>query len=445
MLDEYLKIYVDKGIYPFHMPGHKRNPDFLPQGILTRDLTEVPGADNLYSPTGPILETQKFIANFCQSDECVLLTNGSTAGVLAAIMGTVSDGDVLIMARNSHRSAYSALALSGAIPAYVLPEPIGYGLAGSVKPARVLEAILKNKKAKGIYVTSPGYEGIVSDIKAIADLAHEHGMILIVDEAHGAHFPFSDCFPDSAISCGADVVVNSIHKTLPALTQTAALHFKGDRCDREKIKEMLQRVQTSSPSYILMSNIDWVYRRLAEDAEIFRKLIKNIKSLRQELEPWLFAGADCFGYDTGKLLLLMPEGLDGREFETLLLKQGIQLEMSGSRMALGMTSPADTDLGFELLTKLSLSILKPYGKCAPPGAPQAPSLPEMVFSPRQAQASPSEKVSIDDAVGQVCLECVATYPPGVPILCPGERVSEEMAEKLREIGKTVLSVNVCWR
>jgi lysine decarboxylase len=180
---------------------------------------------------------------------------------------------------------------------------------------------------------------------------------------------------------------------------------------------------------------------MAHDTEIFERYVHLLEKFRQRLNPWLFSGEGCFGYDAGKLLLLMPEGLSGQEFESLLLSQAkVQIEMSGSRLALAMTSPADTEYGFEALEKGALGIL---GRCAsaPAGAPEAPILPEMALLPRQAQAAACEKVSMQDAVGRVCLEYCATYPPGVPILCPGERVSEDAANQLIRMGKSVLFVS----
>ena len=255
-LFEKLKEYADSDYLPMHMPGHKRclgeigNPFFI-------DITEISGFDNLHHAKGLLLEAQERAAKLYHSSETHYLVNGSTAGILSAVSGCTSFGGSILLARNSHKSAYHAAFLRGLSIRYLYPQSKGnMGINGAIFPEDVENALKNDPYIQAVMITSPTYDGVVSDVKGIVQAAHSHGIPLIVDEAHGAHFPFSDHFPQDSVSCGADVVIHSLHKTLPTLTQTALIHLNGSLTDRNKIRKYLTVYQTSSPSYVLMASLD---------------------------------------------------------------------------------------------------------------------------------------------------------------------------------------------
>ena len=275
MLYDKLKSYKDSGIYPFHMPGHKRN-DILNDGLLPYeiDLTEIEGFDNLHNACGCIREIEKKAEKLYRVNRAFLLVNGSTGGILSSIRAMTNFGDKIIVTRNCHKSVYNAIELCGLNPEYILPEyDENNGVFTSVSPHKLEELLRENPDTKLVVITSPTYEGVVSDIKAIADICHKNGAMLFVDEAHGAHFPFSEKFPSEAVRCGADVAVVSLHKTLPSFTQTALLLTDNSELS-DKLQENLSVFETSSPSYILMSAIENCLDYISEnknDFEVYTK------------------------------------------------------------------------------------------------------------------------------------------------------------------------------
>ena len=258
MLYDKLKNYSKSGIYPFHMPGHKRT-DITEEGIIPYniDITEIHDFDNLHSPNGVIDEIQKKAAKLYNAKNAFILINGSTGGILSAIRSMTNQGDKILMARNCHKSVYNSAELFNLNVDYIFPDTDSrYNILTSVSPCDIEDKLTKhNDEIRLVIITSPTYEGVVSDIKSISEICHKHGAKLLVDEAHGAHFPFSDSFPDEALNCGADAAVLSLHKTLPSLTQTALL-ITNDSELSEILAENLAVFETSSPSYILMSSIE---------------------------------------------------------------------------------------------------------------------------------------------------------------------------------------------
>ncbi|MDR1540880.1 MAG: aminotransferase class I/II-fold pyridoxal phosphate-dependent enzyme [Clostridiales bacterium] len=449
MIELFLDSYLKMDIYPFHMPGHKRNPKFLNEAMLFRDVTELSHTDNLYEPSGLIKEAHKRVALAVGSDESAFLTNGSTSGIIAAIAGSCGENDEIIMSRNCHRSALSALVISGAKPVYIYPESFSFGFCGGADPSQIAALFTSHPKAKAVFITSPTYEGLVSDIASISKTAHENGAVLIVDEAHGAHFPFHACFPKPALALGADIVVNSAHKTLPALTQAAAIHRKGLRADWEKIKFYLKAVQTSSPSYILMSSTESLYRRLTEERDIMNSYASLLEEAREAIEGAggpnilgreLIGKNGVFDMDSGKIILAGVAS--GFEIERILRDEyKAQLEMSSVGYALAMTSPADVKAGFDRLVDGVRGIgAKKAGKSA---ASQAESWqPESFFSGkvdsaftlREAVAMPSEEACVLESEGRICVEFYAEHPPGIPVAAPGERLTRGQILALSKMG-----------
>ncbi|MCL2603967.1 MAG: aminotransferase class I/II-fold pyridoxal phosphate-dependent enzyme [Defluviitaleaceae bacterium] len=383
---EHIKAYLDKDIYPFHMPGHKRNPLFLPPDLPSLDLTEIPGMDVLNEPTGLLADMQANLAAFFGADESFLLVNGSSAGIVAAICATCSEGNVLFAARNGHASMYNGMVLAGATPRYFYPTMRFDGLFGRVDP-NIFDEMPQGAAA---FIVSPTYEGFTSDIAAIAKRVHDKNGILIVDEAHGAHFPFHEAFPPPAITLGADIAINSLHKTLPVLGQTAVLHVKNNRVDRARLRFYLNAVQTTSPSYILMGAADYALKMLWKNPNLFGDYVKRLCHLREALgehevpdghkvpdehkvpneheitdertcpplEDKLIKLLPCTqGDDPSKLLFEIkckPDEPTPFDFalqvsKTLADEYKIQPEMAWGNHLLAMTSVADTEEGFTRL------------------------------------------------------------------------------------------------
>jgi len=460
---EYLQAYLDKDIYPFHMPGHKRNPMFFPQVLAELDLTEIPGMDVLRAPTGIIRNLQEAIAQFYGADESYLLVNGSTAGILAAICAVCNNKSKIYAARNGHVSMFNGIALAGAAPMYILPEITPDGLAGGINPT----ALDNMEEGAAVFIVSPTYEGFVSDVKEIAARVHSRNGILIVDEAHGAHFRFHDAFPVSALELGADIVVQSFHKTLPALGQAAVLHVKDTRVDTARLRFFLQAMQTTSPSYMLMGQLDYVLRMLWRRPEIFETYVARLNKLRtalatSEAQPIsLLPGRERVGQygvhdmDLGKLLFHvntgemnlscvneMAAGLFNANdaaaslSQTLANQYRLQMEMATGQHLLAMTSVADTDDGFQRLWGAigSLNIKLEAGHRLIQSVSTPYHIPEIAITPGQAIHRQTEAIPWEAAAGRIAAEVVATYPPGIALIAPGERIPQglpKLAETIR--------------
>ena len=281
-----LESYGQSDYYPFHMPGHKRNrassaDDFL----FERDITEISGFDNLHHAEGILKEAQEYAAQIYGTKKCFFSVNGSTAALLAAVSASVNKGGKILVARNCHKAVYHALYLRELQPVYIYPhEDQRLGINGGISPERVERYLEENTDVQAFLLTSPTYDGVVSDIKTIAEVVHRHKIPLIVDEAHGAHLHYSKYFPVSAADLGADIVIQSFHKTLPSMTQTAVLHICSDMADVEKIKRFMGIYQTSSPSYILMASMDACMDKLRKDGQqMFREFTFNLEKARQRL------------------------------------------------------------------------------------------------------------------------------------------------------------------
>ena len=415
-----IESYLARGVYPFHMPGHKRNAAFLPNDLLRLDMTEIPGMDVLSSPTGFIKALQNDIATFYGADESLFLVNGSSAGVVAAVCYAAAVADKLIIPRNAHASMYNGLALSDILPEYILPEITSDGLAGGICPD-IFEQL---PQRSAVLVVSPTYEGFVSDIAAIAEKVHAQNGLLIVDEAHGAHFAFHDGFPSTALENGADIVINSFHKTLPALSQTAVLHVKKDRVDIERLKFFVNAMQTSSPSYIFMTATDYMLRMLWERPAFFDEYFARLVEIRASLAAYGLSGKEqigkdaVFDMDIGKLLFSVDNA--EKTAEILAEKYFVQMEMAAQRHMLAMTSVADTNEGFQRLedaikatcAAIRMDDVKYHSFVAP----------EIILSPYEALRTPSKSILWEEAVGKISAQLVVDYPPGIAIVAPGERI-----------------------
>ena len=357
-----LRKYADSDAYPFHMPGHKRTTGWMTDPFQI-DITEIDGFDNLHCAEGIILEAQKRAAKLYGADESFFLVNGSTAGILSAISSCVKKDGKILMARNSHKSAYHAVFLKNLDVVYLYPKTIQeYGINGGYAPEEIEKILDSDDEIEAVFLTSPTYDGIVSDIKEIARIVHSHKIPLIVDEAHGAHFGMAEGFPKSAVENGADIVIQSLHKTLPSLTQTAILHRNGNRTDRDRLMRYLQIYQTSSPSYIFMAAMDECLTQIKRNGEmIFQDFRKNLLAFREDTKDLKvihipseeLKGKDgVFDFDPSKLILSVRESQKSGKWlmERLREEFHLELEMACGDYALAMTSVCDRKEGFQRLS-----------------------------------------------------------------------------------------------
>ena len=360
-----LKTYADSDCLPMHMPGHKRrmgemgNPFFI-------DITEIDGFDDLHNAKGILKEAQQRAANVYHSEETHYLINGSTAGVLSAVSALVSFGGKILLARNSHKSAYHAALLRGLKIHYLYPQSIEkWGINGEILPSDVDNILQKEPDIEAVMLTSPTYDGVVSEVREIAKIAHHYGVPLIVDAAHGAHFPFSSYFPEDAVSAGADVVIHSLHKTLPSLTQTAILHLNGNRIDKEKIRNYLSIYQTSSPSYVLMASIDTCIKWAAEHRDAFESFCKRLDGLLDSLRKMhSLTLIEVPRMDATKVLISVQGlSINGLELAKILrTTYHIEVEMACSSYLCAITTVADREEDLHRLQTALLSIDKSLSK-----------------------------------------------------------------------------------
>ena len=452
----FLKEYLTKGVYPFHMPGHKRSRQFLPPELLDMEVTEIPGADNLLEPRGIIKELEERIALTFGAKFSFFMTNGSTGCLLSALMAAGNKGGHVVMARNCHKSLYSALVLSGLKPVYIFPEMTDINIAGGICPKALKKTLEANPGAAAVVITSPTYEGFVSDVKEIAGIAHSMHVPLIVDEAHGANFCFGDLLPDSALLNGADIVVHSLHKQLPMLSQTAALHLgETDYFEPGFIKSCVNLIQSTSPSYMQMAQVDYALTQLLEDASIIKDYESLIAEFRvkfpREGAVRLF-GEEYVGkhgikdMDLSKFLFYADGAFSGRELDFILADDyGIQVEMSGMSHVIAMTTPGDKREGFERLHKALCKINERFaGETVITRNLTVPSLPQMGLMPREAFYAKTRQILLEDAAGQVSAEFIIPYPPGIPLVAPGEVITREIlnyVKQCREKGVSVIGAD----
>ena len=367
MLLEKLKKHNLNGVYPMHMPGHKRRSDMLPYGLpYDIDLTEIYDFDDLHNPDGILLDMELLAAKLYGSKKAFSLVNGSTVGILSVIGAHTSRGDKILVANQHHWSIDNAAELFGLKPIYIsseIHEPTG--VQTSISPACVEKALLENPDIRLVVITSPSYEGVVSDIKGIAETAHNRNIPLFVDSAHGAHLGFSKMFPKSAVQCGADIVVMSLHKTLPALTQCSLLHLCSSRANTDETKRLLSVLQTSSPSYVLMASIDSCLRLLDSDAEaLFKNYEKSLKKFSDNITDLKALSVLCHGssqkpdsffdFDLGKLVVITKDTpLRGIAFGNYMrFDKNIEIERSCDDYSICMTSVCDTAEALECFARI---------------------------------------------------------------------------------------------
>lgn len=448
-LYEELTRYSGRDYYPMHMPGHKRNEQMLSMvNPYTIDITEVEGFDNLHQAEGILKHLMSRVSALYKSKKSYLLVNGSTSGILAGIAAVVNKGDKILISRNSHKSVYDAILLNQLRPIFIYPEQVEDApIFGGISPDLIKEMLIKHPDITLVVITSPTYEGVVSDIETISRIVHEHGALLIIDEAHGAHFGFYKEFPISAVTLGADIVIQSLHKTLPSFTQTALLH--SNRPDYSlRLEKYLNIYQSSSPSYLLMAGIDKCISLLEEHSTALFSLFYNRldsfynKSMRYEniriLTSSIVGKIDIYGMDPSKLTIYTEHKCSGMYIEKLLReKYHIIMEMCTNEYVLGITSICDTDEGFDRLSNALLEIDWEISKLAARSKDSYNSFynlskPVQILAPYETLEYKSEVISLTESQGRIANSNIGFYPPGIPLIIPGERIDKELINMLEE-------------
>lgn len=481
-----LKKYGNSDFYPFHMPGHKRN---FPEGNMpawySMDITEIDGFDNLHQPQGILLESQKKAAELYCSDETFFLVNGSTAGILCAISATAKRGKKILVSRNSHMSVYHGVYLNNIELEYLYPEIGADGIATGITAEMVAEQIEEREDIGMVILNSPSYEGVISDIKGIAEVVHRKKIPLIVDAAHGAHFGFHPGYPENAVRLGADLVIHSLHKTLPAPTQTALLHVNGQLIDRRAVRRWLRVFQTSSPSYPLMGGIDFCIGLLRDKG---RALMEDLLHMRAAFDNRI---KECKYIkicdridDPVKAVIFVPHfhHMNGcRLAEMLRHDFHLEVEMASSNYVIAIFTIMDKPEGINRLAEAICEIDRRLDKGekadiatadtaiadiaiadtaitdsaiadsetanAELRKQQVRSMKyqnyhlDTVMSIREAMDSVTEVIELETAADRVATEFISLYPPGIPIAVPGERLDDTVLKVVGEYRRQGLTVH----
>ena len=470
-----LAAYARSDMYPFHMPGHKRRtgPEESFMNSCTDsftnpfavDITEIEGFDNLHHPEGILRDSMKWAADVYGADQTYYMINGSTGGILAAVCGSVPRGGRILVSRNCHKSVYHGICLNQLKTSYVYPQEIeGLGIQGGITAEDVDRMLNRYMDTQAVLIVCPTYDGIVSDIEAIARIVHRAGLPLIVDEAHGAHFRYDAMFPVSALDLGADVVIQSVHKTLPSLTQTALLHIKCNRpdggcyADRERIDRYIHMVQSSSPSYVLMASIEnSIYQMEQTDTAPYGKQLHRLRRRLGQMRHLRLADTGLIGQagirdlDISKIVVstrgtcLYPAedgltGFTGAQLDDILRREyHLEMEMCGADYVTAITTVMDSGEGLERLgdaltridSQLTDAGYKPDGRSGDQKSVYSMRC-DTAMSMGEAMEEKMASVGLEDSAGCISGEFVYIYPPGIPIVAPGEWISRPILEVILE-------------
>ncbi|QBD85609.1 aminotransferase class I/II-fold pyridoxal phosphate-dependent enzyme [Clostridium tetani] len=454
--------YVNRQTIPFHVPGHKKGvgideefKNFIGENPFKIDVTVFKLVDSLHHPTGPIKKAQALASDAYGSDASFFCIHGTSGAIQAMIMSVVKSGDKIIIPRNVHKSVTSGIILSGATPIYMQPElDKRVGIAHGVTPETVEKTLKENPDAKAVLIINPTYYGVATDIKKIADIVHNYDIPLIVDEAHGPHLAFNDELPISAIEAGADICCQSTHKIIGALTQCSLLHVRSKMIDVNRVQQMLSLLQTTSPSYILMASLDCARRQIALNGkELLDKSIALSNYAREEINK--IPGFYCFGkeivgnpgvfaIDPTKITITCRDlGITGFELDMILSNQyHIQLELSDLYNGLAVGSFGDTKENIDALINALKEISKEYvnNENKKSDFIDIPAIPKQVQIPRDAFNSEKVVLPLKDSEGRVSGEFLMAYPPGIPVLCPGEIITQEIIDYIQKLKDTGLYV-----
>ena len=443
---------VDEDLISFHVPGHKLGKIYNRLGytsiiekIYKMDTTEIIETDNLHSPDGIIKESQKRASKAFKSDKTYYLVNGTTCGIQASIMTVCSPKDKLIVNRDCHQSVINGCILGDVKPIYINSNiNKKNNIIEGINIDEVINVIDSNLDARAILLTYPTYYGCTYDLKSICDYAHNRNMIVIVDEAHGAHLGLSDKLPKTSLEQGADIVIQSTHKTLPSFTQSSMLHINGNRVDNNKLEMNLRIMQSSSPSYSLMSSLELaVDIYINNGKELMKELLVNIDNFKDSIKDNI--PIDIYNdYDKTKIFIESKKlGLTGYKLEEILrYKYNIQVELSNYYGVLLICTIGNVSSDFELLKKSLIDIYDKYNKDIFLEEVIYPrDIPIQVLTPREAFYKPKKSVKIYDSIGMISGEYIIPYPPGISLLSPGEIISKDIIDYVVYCNQNGMSVS----
>jgi|LGOV01.1.fsa_nt_gb lysine decarboxylase len=460
-LGEELKKYRESKTGRFHMPGHKGRSSCLEDVfVLGNDVTEVEGLDNLHNPTGVIKDLLEEISTVYGSRKSFISTNGSTTSLQSAILGVTVPGDSILVSRNCHKSVFNAIILGDLNPVYLTPEyEVESGLSWINDLNSLEEAIKSDDKITAVVLTYPTYFGICCHMERIAEIVHKYNRTLIVDEAHGSHLRFCHDLPKSALDAGADIVIQSTHKTLPSLTQSSLLHVKNEK-HVDRIESIMSMLLTSSPSYLIMASIEASIDMMEKEGN--DRLKKNMAYVEKMAVKYpnagkIFKSKDYFmergvnDFDNTRLLFRTSDiAIKGGVAESILRKEyNIQVEMADLNYVNAFMTACDEIEDIERLFKAVDDMAVKYGrevenvealKEAETSEYLTAKCPESVINIRKAFYSDKLCVDIKEAEGKISGSYIIPYPPGIPLLCPGERITNKMVEKILEIRESNIEV-----
>jgi len=454
--------YVDAGVIPFHTPGHKQGigmdrafRDFVGDNVLAIDLTQIRGLDDLLQPEEALVEAQELAAECFGAEQSFFLINGSTSGNQCMMMAALNPGDKLALPRNSHKSAMGGLIMSGATPVWMQPEvDEALHMDHTITPETVRATLLHDPDIKAIYIVSPTYYGVAADLEAIAAIAHEHRIPLLVDEAWGPHFHFHPALPLSAMQAGADMAINSTHKMLGSLSQTAMLHVQGSRIRLDRLKAVYKLFLSTSPNLVLVASLDVARRQMAmEGPALLSRTIEIAQDARRQLNeiPRVYCFGEelegrqgVFDLDPTKITVTVKDlGYTGYEAEEILRRRyNVQVELADlfnivALYTIGTTQEASDALihGVRELAREDrpVDIFSPSGvldRRVKTGTYQLPKIPPIRLIPRDAFLSDTEFVPFKNSAGRICAEVITPYPPGIPVISPGEQITPEIIDYL---------------
>jgi arginine/lysine/ornithine decarboxylase len=454
--------YVDAGVIPFHTPGHKQGigmersfRDFVGDNILSIDLTQIRGLDDLLQPEEALVEAQELAAAAYGSEHSYFLINGSTSGNQCMMMTALDPGDKICLPRNSHKSAMGGLIMSGATPVWMQPEvDEQLHMDHTVTPETVRRTLEEHPDIKAVYIVSPTYYGVAADLESIAAIAHEHDVPLLVDEAWGPHFHFHPALPLSAMQAGADLCINSTHKMLGSMSQTAMMHTQGTRIRLDRLKAVYKLFLSTSPNLALVASLDVARKQMAIDGRaLLSRTIEIAEDARRRLNE--IDGVYCFGeelegrpgvfdLDPTKVTITVKNlGYTGYEAEEILRRRyNVQCELADlfntlALYTIGTTQDASDRLiyGVKELAREDrpIDVFSPSGvleRRMKTGTYQLPKIPKIRLVPREAFLAKTEFVPFKASAGRICAEVITPYPPGIPVISPGEEINEEIIDYL---------------
>lgn len=457
-----VETYRQAHVYPLHTPGHKggRGADpalrhLVGDVALESDVSLMEELDDIHHPEGCIRDAETLAAKVYGADRCFLGVNGTTGVIHGMLLGALQPGDRILVPRNCHRSVLGGLILAGLEPVYVQPAyDEEWRLTLQLSPEQVETAFGVHPDLKAVFLTTPNYFGLAADTKKIAEIAHRHGAVLLVDEAHGPHLGFADCLPPSALQCGADAAAQSTHKIVGAMTQCSLLQVRYEHLRPEAMEQAMSLVTTTSPNYLLMGALDGARAQLEEKgaamaqasvraAAVLRNALHQVPGL-PVLEDELCGKGGVVALDPGKVTIQVSKlGITGPEAADALRQAGIAVELVDQDHVLFLVTYADDNPEFPAIARRIATVLDGLRKperTLPP-VPPVLSIPEQVLTPREAFFAPKEAVPFREADGRVAGETLSFYPPGIPLIMPGERLTEELIAVSLELKEKQLQVS----